>query len=290
MQSPTLISILLLHIVVSSNCLAQLSADAGSDTAFCNSNWEEASIGGSPTALGGTKPYIYAWSAEYEYGGRTYTASFMLEDTTVANPVFTGPFIDSATFYLSVTDAEQAIAIDTVNVRFSNFIICTGDCYHVIGMGDSAKLGHCISGGIPPYHYSWTPEESLSDPISEAPWAKPISNTDYELVYTDSIGCQALWTCKVIVSPSGFKLDVSGNNNLRVYPNPIIDQSVIEWSNSVQPELLKVYDQTGKIIYSKSIRQAKSSYIDQSVLEKGILVLEIIDYKGKKFRQQIVVL
>jgi hypothetical protein len=192
--------LLMAGLFLSPECFPQLIADAGNDTAFCASNWEEASLGGKPSAYGGTEPYTYAWSAEYEYAGRIYTASFMLADTTVANPVFTSPFNDSATFYLTVTDSDQVIAIDSITIRFSQYTVCTGDCYHVITIGDSVKLGHCISGGIPPFHYSWTPEESLSDPDSETPWAKPLSNTHYELVYTDSIGCQVKWTCEVVLN------------------------------------------------------------------------------------------
>ncbi len=106
--------LLLAGLFLSQECFPQLVIDAGNDTAFCASNWEEASFGGSPSALGGTEPYTYAWSAEYEYAGRTYTASHMLVDTTVANPVFSSSFNDSVVFHLSVTDAKDSIANDSV--------------------------------------------------------------------------------------------------------------------------------------------------------------------------------
>ncbi len=65
---------------------------------------------------------------------------------------------------------------------------------------------------------------------------------------------------------------------------------MIEWSNSFHPEQLNVYDLTGRIIYSKSVSKANNSYIDRSDVEKGVLVLEIIDNEGKKYKQQIIVL
>lgn len=240
---------LILVFAVSKVCYSQVVADAGNDTAFCASNWEEASFGGNPSAYGGTEPYTYAWSAEYEYAGRTYTASHMLVDTTVANPVFSSSFDDSAVFHLSVRDANDDIAYDSVTVRFSNYIICTGDCYHIINFGDSAKLGHCIRGGIPPFNHSWTPEESLSDPTIATPWAKPKSNTRYVLVYTDSIGCQTNFYCEVVVIPSNVLSGDSGGDHLQIYPNPasgIVNFTFThpQYNNSV----VKLFSVEGKLV------------------------------------------
>ena len=203
MKQLSIIIVLLAPLFLSNVCFSQVIADAGTDRAFCSSDWEEASIGGNPSAIGGTEPYSYAWSAEYKYAGRTYTASHLLVDTTVANPVFSSYFHDSAVFHLTVTDSKDSIAYDSVKVRFSEYIICLGDCRDEISIGDSAKLGHCIVGGIPPFQYSWTPEESISDPTSESPWVKPKSTTLYELVLTDSIGCQTQFYCKVWVDTLG---------------------------------------------------------------------------------------
>ena len=75
-----------------------------------------------------------------------------------------------------------------------------------------------------------------------------------------------------------------------VYPNPNSGRSIIEWSNSFQPERLNVYDLTGRIIYPKSNGKASGSNLDRSDLEKGVLVIEIVDKEGKKYKQQIIVL
>ena len=173
----------------------------------------------------------------------------MLVDTTVANPVFKDYFHDSAVFHLTVTDSKDSIAYDSVSVRFSEYIICLGECRHEISLGDSAQLGHCISGGIPPFQYSWTPEESLSDPTSESPWAKPQSYTHYELVYTDSIGCQTTFHCHVYVVPSGIQTDDSGGDYLQIYPNPtrgIVNFTFThpQYNNSV----LKIFSAEGKLV------------------------------------------
>lgn len=110
-------------VFLSNECFSQLVANAANDTAFCVSNWEEAGIGENPSANGGTEPYTYTWSAEYKFAGRTYTASHMLVDTTVANPVFKGYFNDSAIFYLMVTDSEDSLAFDSVIVQNSGIAL-----------------------------------------------------------------------------------------------------------------------------------------------------------------------
>jgi len=244
-----LVPALITGLLLSHQCFSQVLADAGRDTAFCDYKWEQASIGGKPSAFGGTEPYTYAWSTEYKYAGRTYSASSLLEDTTLANPVFSGPFTDSAKFYLTVTDADQASAMDSVCVRFSQYTICTGDCFHWIDPGDSVRLGHCISGGIPPYQYAWTPGESLSDSTSERPWAKPLSHTQYELIYTDSIGCEAYWSCIVTVTQSGIKTDDTGKDNLQIFPNPT--SGPVHISITHQPQnnsLLEFFSVEGKLV------------------------------------------
>ncbi len=196
----------------------------------------------------------------------------MLVDTTVANPVFSSSFDDSAVFHLSVTDANDAIAYDSVTVRFSNYIICLGDCRHEISLGDSTQLGHCIMGGIPPFQYSWTPEESLSDPASESPWAKPQSYTHYVLVYTDSIGCQTISNCHVYVVPSGIQAEDSGGDYLQLYPNPssgVVNFTFThpQYNNSV----LKLFSVEGKLVKEFIVNDPILT-IDLSDLGSGLFI------------------
>ena len=263
---------LILALVIPSVCYCQVVAHAGNDTAFCSSNWEESSIGGNPSAIGGTEPYAYAWSAEYKYGSHTYSASFMLADTTVANPVFTAPFIDSATFYLRVTDSDQTVSFDSVKVRFSQYVMCLGECRHEISLGDSAQLGHCISGGIPPFQYSWTPEESLSDPGSESPWAKPQSYTHFELVYSDSIGCQTTFHCHVYVIPSVIQTNDSGEEYLKLYPNPAsgivnFNFTHLQYNDSV----LRLFNAEGKLVKKVLVKDPVLT-VDLSDLGPGLYI------------------
>ncbi|MBL4656764.1 MAG: right-handed parallel beta-helix repeat-containing protein, partial [Flavobacteriales bacterium] len=80
---------------------AGLIADAGPDVAICSGS--NVTIGGSPTAIGGTSPYTYSW-----------TPAFTLNDGTIANPT-AGPL--ATTIYdLIVTDIVGCVDTDTVIV------------------------------------------------------------------------------------------------------------------------------------------------------------------------------
>jgi hypothetical protein len=257
MKSIVTLLILCLSIFITDMCFAQLIADAGNDTAYCAPDWQNVTIGGHPSVLNGTPPYSYAWSTKYSYAGLTFTASFMLNDTTIANPVFKSLFKDSAVFYLTVKDNTDSMAFDSVKVRFSEFVVCLGECRNYIQLGDSVKLWHCVSGGIPPYQYSWIPEGSLSDPNSETPWAKPLSNTTYELLITDAIGCKIQSNCMVFINPSNIKVLDSDDCHINIYPDPTVDKIYVsinspEYVNST----FEIFNSEGKLIKQISIKES----------------------------------
>jgi len=260
MKTPIICISMLLSFFVGPACLAQLEADAGNDTAVCDNIPEVLSIGGNPSALGGLPPYEYVWSASYEFGNRVYYASHMLEDTTVANPIFKdGSIPDSVVFCLTVTDANESTASDSVRVRRSRFISCLGECRHYIELGDSVQLGHCVTGGIPPIQFSWTPNESLSDSTIENPWAKPSSNTSYRLFITDSIGCQTESGCRVFINPSNTS-KTENSIPIRIFPIPSNNTITIAIENSpYSSTIFEIIASSGKTVYRKIVIEATFS-------------------------------
>ena len=229
---------------------AQLTADAGSDTVFCADSPNDATIGGNPSAKGGMPPYTYAWSAEYEGITRIFTASWMLEDTTVSNQIFKkGAIPDSVVLFLTVVDANDSIAVDSVEVRLSSYVSCLAECRHNIKLGDSAQLWHCVFGGIPPYKFAWTPTASLSDSTSETPWAKPLSNTTYALIITDSIGCQTRSFCMVFIDPSKISSIYEDVRNVQVFPIPASNRINVVFDNiQLSKSILEILTSNGRLI------------------------------------------
>jgi hypothetical protein len=93
------------HVAVTINQPSQLMAGAGAD--IDNALNLNVNIGGSPSATGGTSPYIYSWSPTTN-----------LSDPTIANPVL-DLIAAEENYALTVTDARGCISEDIMNVLIS---------------------------------------------------------------------------------------------------------------------------------------------------------------------------
>lgn len=248
----SLIAFVFIQFVIISNCFSQLVVEAGKDTAVCADSPTTLMIGGNPTVTGGAAPYRYIWHGSYQYAGHIYTASFMLEDTAIANPVFKdGAIPDSVLLFVTVRDEDNNTSIDSIEIRQSRYTSCLGECRYDIYEGDSIQLGHCITGGLPPLQFQWEPMVSLSDELLEDPWAKPTSSTTYILQISDSIGCQTESNCKVYVIPVG-----------------------IDTKNKIQ--VLEVnFNPSEKIIYLKSIRDCVPNSSFELINLSGSTILKV---------------
>lgn len=255
MKLSTIITFGIFLSIFNSESIAQLVAEAGNDTAICADSQFSLSIGGNPTATGGVSPYQYTWSGLYEYAGSRYTASFMLEDTTVANPVFReGAIPDSVILYVTVKDQENNITMDSIQIRVSKYMICTGECRHDIVEGDSVQLSpYCVSGGIPPLEYHWTPAESLSDTAVANPWAKPTDTTSYNVTITDSIGCLATSGCFVFVIPNYIN-ESPKKVDILIYPTPASKILYLKFNTEVYfNTTFKLMDILGRTILDATV-------------------------------------
>ena len=275
MKLPATISLILLQTLFVSECFSQLSAEAGNDTIVCADSPSTLTIGGNPTATGGVPPYEYAWSGTYESNGRVYSASFMLEDTTVAKPVFKkGAIPDSVLLFVTVSDQEDGMAIDSILVRQSRYFICLGECRHDIAEGDSLIIEPCcLEGGIPPLKYEWSPSASLSDSTIKNPWAKPSKSTTYRVTITDKAGCQASTSTSVAVIPAS--LDEFNNQpEISIYPNPTSGLLKIEVvSERANEKFLKLIDMSGIAVKEIPISSSKHS-LDISDISPGIYIYQ----------------
>ncbi|MDP4266918.1 MAG: hypothetical protein Q8880_05745, partial [Bacteroidota bacterium] len=158
-----------------------LTADAGAS--YYNAcNFDMNSIGGAPTASGGTAPYKYKWSP-----------STGLSSDTVANPIAT-PTI-STTYTVTVTDHSGATATSQMFITVYS-IIATGT--GTIGCGNTLSLDVSNFDGTPSYSYNWSPATGLSSTTIPNPVAQPTVTTTYTIVTTDNNGCNA--TDKVIIT------------------------------------------------------------------------------------------
>lgn len=290
MKIPIIISLILLQSVFVSECFSQLTAEAGNDTAVCADSSIPLSIGGNPTAYGGVSPYQYFWSGLYEYAGSVYSASYMLEDTTVANPVFRmGAIPDSVMLFLTVKDQENNIAMDSIQVRVSRYMICLGECRHDIVEGDSVQLSpYCVSGGIPPLEFHWTPSESLSDTAVANPWAKPTGTTSYNVTIKDSIGCIATSGCFVFIIPNSIN-ESPDRPEIVIYPNPSSKVLYIKFSpNAYSNSTFQLINLSGNAVFETKVSNPELS-LDLNGIPPGTFIYQWISKDNQLSSGKIII-
>ncbi len=148
------------------------AASAGANQTIC---------AGSCTNLTGTGGSMYSWQP-----GNDSTATI-----TVCPPTTT-------TYSLTVTDnngctgtASVTVSISSATVTASPDVnICTGASTILFASGPNGTT------------YSWTPSGSLTGANTANPTATPPSTTTYTVTGTNSLGCTALDSVVVTVSPS----------------------------------------------------------------------------------------
>ena len=124
------------------------------------------------------------------------------------------------------------------------------DNFAIINQGDTATLWSVIFQDIEPISYIWTPNYNISDTSIACPKAWPDTNTDYQVIKIESIGCVSepdlFW---VHVIPTGINTE---NNNQKisiVYPNPININSSIIIKDTNQDKLnINIINSAGQLI------------------------------------------
>jgi gliding motility-associated-like protein len=151
--------------------MAKPIANAGNDTIVCAGVC--ITIGGSPTASGGTPAYTYNWNP-----------STGLDFANIANPL--ACFASTTTYTVTVTDSFGCAATDNVVLSISPTLTA-----NISPIVQPSICGVCdgimtvtASGGVPSYSYSWntTPQQTT----------QTISSLCVGLYYvtvTDANGC-----------------------------------------------------------------------------------------------------
>ena len=122
-------------------------------------------------------------------------------DTIWVNPQTT------TTYHVSVSDTCGNVVSDSIEVFVPNFTPLTVNVSPedtMICSGLSVDLDAEISGGIPPYNYSWDHGLGNNFPVQVSPGV----TTDYVLTAQDFCGDIADDTAKVAVSVSGISLNL----------------------------------------------------------------------------------
>ncbi|MEA3443296.1 MAG: T9SS type A sorting domain-containing protein [Bacteroidota bacterium] len=272
--------------------------DAGNDSIFCE-HVDSFLIGGSPTAMGGISPYTYTWDIypkpyiPYPAAPQiNYYCSDLLNDTTLANPILQWiPTIDESelSFILTVSDNSGQTISDSLSLKEVQWAFTLGYVMIETFPGDTQTITPiAFGGGIYPYTYDWGASDSLLGgqydynvyanspvPTREVIIPNGPSPKFYEILVTDSAGCQA-----TVSSFQGFLINLSSTSiskepDIAVFPNPVIDQLFIISDNQKIINIELTGSNGKQIDISDIILNSQKTQIDFSKLSPGAYNLQI---------------
>jgi len=178
MRSKINVTVLICMLLLTGGkAFAQLIATAGSNSTICAGS--SVTLGGSPTASGGTGAYNYQWSPVIG-----------LSSAGLPNPQAT-PTI-TTTYTVTVTDALAATATASVTVtvnpaaQIDSLVVTNDSC----SGASNGKLCVYSSGGGEPYNYQWTGGVSTQCLSQAGPGT-------YAVSVTNSFNCRATATATV---------------------------------------------------------------------------------------------
>ncbi len=164
--------------------ISTLAASAGITNNFCNGS--TITLGGSPTASGGSTPYTYAWASN----PAGYSA-------TTSNPT-AAPTVNT-TYTVTVTDASGCTATSSVAETISAYPSANAGSSQTVCSGNSFTLtGTIASGGKSPYVYSWVSNPPGFTSSSQNPSTTTNVVTTYTVSITDA--CSNTASSNVVIS------------------------------------------------------------------------------------------
>ncbi|MBE0640908.1 MAG: choice-of-anchor J domain-containing protein, partial [Bacteroidales bacterium] len=129
-------------------------------------------------ARGGQKPYQYAWTPASGLGDPT-------AGSTSATPAGTTQYT------VVVTDALGNTATASATVTVNPLLSVTAKYNTTVCTNNLTQLYAEVSGGTPPYTYSWDHGTTLSNSSVADPFSFANTTLTYTVTVTDAEGCQA---------------------------------------------------------------------------------------------------
>jgi gliding motility-associated-like protein len=201
----------------------------GADSSICFG--ESIQLGGSPTAEGSVFDYRYQW----------YPAE-SLNDPESANPIASPKETTTYRLIVNTGDCYADTAQVTITVNPLPQVTSSGD----VTISQSQQISLQASGAA---HYLWFPQEGLSDPESDSPYASPKKTTTYTITGISEQGCSDTTSLTVFVNnqlfvPNLFTPNQDGQNDeFKIY------------GAGIKQLHFRLYDRWGRLLFESQSRE-----------------------------------
>ena len=205
------------------------------------------------TIGGGTSPFTYSWSS----GGNTDTE--------------TGLCAGMYTVFVTDGNGDKACLLAPISEPAMALTATVNSTDETSAGADDGTADASGSGGTSPYTYSWntTPTQTTASISGLAPG-------DYIVTVTDTNSCTFMDTVTVGAF-TGIR-DIDKNANIKVYPNPAVNElNIVTTFNG--KAVFDIFDIVGRQIKSVAIR-GDNTRVDIAELPEGMYLYQILDDNG----------
>ena len=201
-----------------------------------------------PGVANGTPPFTYLWS-----------------DGSVDDSLINVP----AGFYkVIVTDDSNCYEIISITLNEPSQLILSASSTPETDNGwNDGTANVSVSGGINPYSYQWNDLNNQTDSI-----AIGLSTGDYIVMVTDSNGC--IISDTVNVGTTTFVDDNGQKVRIKVYPNPVINDLIIE-TTYVGEYRIQLINSSGALVQQLN-NLTGNIKLERKDLISGYYILQII--------------
>lgn len=218
--------------------------------------------------------------------------------STLANPTHT--YSQSGTYYVCMSvsgyDIQQqpitCVYCDSVTVLNANQNVCDSLNFTTTINGLTANFISNIPAGIYSPTYNWTFGDGSNSTLANPSHTYNQTGFYYVCLSVNGYNIQqqpiTCTKCDSVMVMSSSVSSVSNNLKLNVYPNPTKGDVEIELPGKEMFEL-KLYDVTGKIIFSDQINSNKNLYnLNINHLSRGSYHILLQSTEGRKYHASLI--
>ena len=200
------------------------------------------------TTFGGIGPYTYLWSP------------IPSSSNTVSN-------VPSGSYDLTITDANNCSVIENYTVGAPASLTAA------VTASQTYILNTSVSGGTPPYSYSWVEQTQTGVVLGTSSSYVVGSNGTYYVLVTDANNCTSQSNSTTYLETGIFDLDNS--IALNIYPNPFRNEMTIDFGQRISKGIVKIVDAYGKVIERHEILDTDKYIIKRTNKATGVYFMEI---------------